>query len=79
MKWKGWKIELWNSIEFLLLITAVTNTRENHWCLEKGICQPLTGQDISHAKGKFRHLKNWKLVDHSIHNERSAAVEILIG
>ena len=29
-----------------------------------------TSQDTSHAKGQFRHLKNLKLADSNIDNER---------
>ena len=47
-------------------------------CLVKDICQPLHGQDILHAKQKFKQLKILKLADINSNNE-NLCIDILIG
>lgn len=48
--------------EILDLVDAKLKCTEKKYilihCFVKVLCQPFTGQDISHAKGKFWHLNN---------------------
>ena len=46
-------------------------------CLVKDNCQPLHGQDLLHAKQKFKRLKNLKLADNNS-NDENFCVNILI-